>query len=228
MPSRPLPGLSARQARSLAERWNDDGLWEDIAWLADRFWSAPHDDATVPWHHLVMAVGNFKRQRGRRLHPAPLHDLRQTKKKRRVRFVIPGVTPHAEVHVDDPDTWALLSEALPGSGVATTTALLSALWPDHHVVFDWRVRAAANGLRLHAGMKLCPGVHPTQTDFGEATFDDYVRVRHWLFATAEQIGEPPVVVERALYELSRMIPNDSGLTWALYAAAIARALDATA
>jgi hypothetical protein len=62
--------LTREQLRDLARPWNDGGLWDDILWLALLAWDATGEpDRSLRWHHLVMAVGNFKRQQGRRLRP---------------------------------------------------------------------------------------------------------------------------------------------------------------
>jgi len=64
-------GIPVERIRALGDAWSDGGLWDDILWLADSAWTAPEDDERrMRWHHLVMAVGNFKRQNGRRLRPA--------------------------------------------------------------------------------------------------------------------------------------------------------------
>lgn len=55
----------------------------------------------------------------------------------------------------------MLSGSLPGAGVATTTTILAALWPNQHFIFDWRVHAAANALRIEAGLGATSDVEPT-------------------------------------------------------------------
>ncbi len=43
-------------------------VWRNILWVAEQFWEAQAATDDVrrleSWHHLVMAVGNFKRQGG--------------------------------------------------------------------------------------------------------------------------------------------------------------------
>jgi hypothetical protein len=66
-----LLGVPVERIRMLGDSWSDGGLWDDIAWLALYMWEAADDDERcLRWHHLVMAVGNFNRQGGRRLRPA--------------------------------------------------------------------------------------------------------------------------------------------------------------
>jgi hypothetical protein len=61
-------GVPAERVRALGETWDDGGLWDDILWLALLARAATDDsERRMRWHHLVMAVGNFKRQGGRRL-----------------------------------------------------------------------------------------------------------------------------------------------------------------
>src|SRR5690349_11284816 len=65
-----LPGFTASRAMKLAAGWDDGGLWDDVAWLGEHFWAAAGPaDRAVRWHHLVLAVGNFKRPRARWLSP---------------------------------------------------------------------------------------------------------------------------------------------------------------
>lgn len=67
-------GVPVERIRLLGDSWSDGGLWNDIAWLALRTWEAADDDERrLRWHHLVMAVGNFKRQGGRRVRPEQVH-----------------------------------------------------------------------------------------------------------------------------------------------------------
>ncbi len=93
----------------LAELWNDDGLWNDRLLLADRAWTAESDpERTLAWHHLVMALGSFKRQTGRRIYLANLSDLglRQTTSGQpRGEFLVPKSSRLAVVGRSD--TWNL-------------------------------------------------------------------------------------------------------------------------
>ncbi|MGZ7023302.1 MAG: hypothetical protein ACXVJ3_18870, partial [Ilumatobacteraceae bacterium] len=116
-----LPGLDCVAIDRLSMGWSDGGLWHDIEWLAGRFWSADGRNRTIAWHHLVLAVGNFKRQPGRRLRPALDAQLDYNPPPAPANFDVPGTDPIVNVVVGDPETWDALSEALPGSGVATTT-----------------------------------------------------------------------------------------------------------
>lgn len=156
-----LPGLTRTAVEHIAGEWDDGGLWDDIQMLAGRFYDA-RDDATrlICWHHLVLAVGNFKRQPGRRLRPTPLARLSGNQLIDRANNItLPGANAQ-QICAENPRSWEFLMSVLPGARVATTTTLLAALWPDRHIVFDRRVYWAANALRIHAGLSASAGVEP--------------------------------------------------------------------
>jgi hypothetical protein len=212
----------------LSTRWDDGGLWDDIQVLAGRFWNAKDDKTRLLcWHHLVLAVGNFKRQPGRRLRPSALASLDDYRKfARSEATVIPGVKNTQRICADDSRSWQSLMDVLPGARTATTTTLLAALWPEKHVVFDRRVHWAANALRICS--KLCPtlGIEPRSSSWQEITLGDYVVIRDWLLATAEQLRVPPNAIERALYLLDSRVPSSEGETWSHYAERIGQQLSA--
>ena len=216
-----IPGLTPPRATALAGSWDDGGLWEDVLWLSQQFWGANDtDEALLAWHHLVLAVGNFKRQTGRRLRPSRLNNIPQAAAARRDRLSSPS---GLRVERDSQQSWEGLESELVGAGLATTTTLLAALWPDEHFVFDWRVQAAADALRIHAGLK------PSRTTQLEieggkrsvADLGDYAIVRSWL----QSIDCTLVVLERALYRLSQRVPTVSGRSWPDYAKAVASELE---
>lgn len=198
----------------------------DIEWLAERFWSTVGDQRVVAWHHLVLAVGNFKRQSGRRLRPARLAHLSGPLRleQRPSSFDVPGTEPPTTVAAEDSAGWRRLSKELPGAAEATTTTLLAALWPDHHLVFDWRVHAAANALRIRAELPPTSGVNAEATNTPPLTFDDYELVREWALGVAASTGERLASAERALYRLSQLISAADGRTWFGYAERAAAAL----
>lgn len=223
-----LPGLTGALVDRWAGEWNDTGLWADIDVLADRFWAAtgqPTEEVTA-WHHLVLAVGNFKRQAGRiRIRLPERTAPAATTVERAESFDVPGTTPTLRLACEEPGSWVRLAENVTGFAVPTTTTLLTALWPERHFVADWRVRAAANALRLyHGGLEFSAGIHPDRSGAKPITFDDYALLRDWLLDAAHHTGRPLVAVERALYELSRAVKGEAGRTWAGYAAALAATL----
>lgn len=215
-----LPGLTPARAAALAGTWEDGGLWEDVMWLSRQCWrgGTPEQQA-LRWHHFVLAVGNFKRQAGR-MSPPRIGDLAEREATPEDQFLTPsGLVLQRDVH----DSWLELSDGFPGIALATTTTLLSALWPEDHFIFDWRVQAAADALRIHADLEPTP---KTQREIStkkwqRPTFEDYGMVRSWL----KTIGCPLRTSERALYRLSQGVPTVSGRSWSDYATAVATRLE---
>jgi hypothetical protein len=73
LPKRPCSASRATVFAHGAGHGTTGGLWDDIACLAVRARGVTDErDRRLYWHHLVMAVGNFKRQANRRLRPSPL------------------------------------------------------------------------------------------------------------------------------------------------------------
>lgn len=98
----------------------------------------------------------------------------------------------------------------------------AALWPEHRFIFDWRVKAAADALRIQAG--LAPsGSTELEIASGKGhppDFNDYATVRRWL----QTIDCPLETSERALYRLSQMVPSVPGRSWPDYASEISSKL----
>jgi hypothetical protein len=203
----------------------DGGLWDDILWLADGVWKATEDDERrIRWHHLVMAIGNFKRQNGRRLRPARIAPTPATATAARPdRFCVPE---GPELICDDPGSWKRLEQSLGGAAAATTTTILAALWPDSHHVLDWRVLAAVTGLGILAGgdedLGLAEADSRTQL---QPTLDYYAQVRMLLIRLGNQAGVPVTTLERTLYLMSRAVQGKS-MTWAEYGTALAAVVPA--
>jgi hypothetical protein len=185
---------------------------DDLTWLGQRFWTT-RDDAD--WHHLVLAVGNFKRQ-------TPIHITlhnAETESAQETEFTTP---PPQSVRVsrDDPDTWSALDVSIYGLAVPSTTTLLSALWPENHIVIDRFALMAAVGLRASEGsISHVNGREITPEDTHRLdeiiTWLDYAEYRKWALATADALDAAPVEVERTLYWLrppsaERTVP---GRTW---------------
>jgi len=185
----------------------DRQLWEDIEWLSAQFWDSDCDP--IRGHHLLMAVGNFKRQAIIRLHDplprtlgeAPVGSNRETCEI--------GGEPLGR---DDPNTWKRfcgLNEGVSGFGVATTTTLLSALWPGHHVIIDQRALRAFVALRVAQGLEcLLPAARlATPSKLVEVKWDDYYSEggSAYLGQVLSHVEEDvaPVEVERALFELDK-------------------------
>lgn len=212
-------GVHADRIRALGEQWSDGGLWDDILFLAMLAWAATDGrERRMRWHHLVMAVGNFKRQNGRRLGPSrisPADNLTFTA--RAERFSGPdGLT----ISRDDANSWQHLQTSLKGAGAATTTTLLAALWPDSHHILDWRVLVAVAGLGLVAGGE--NDLHLTEPrghNQLDPDLDPYFKVRKLLIKQSGEAGVPLRTTERALYCMSRAV-HGKGMTWVDYGTAL--------
>jgi hypothetical protein len=222
-------GVPAERIRSFGSMWSDGGLWDDILWLADRAWTAADDDERrIRWHHLVMAVGNFKRQNGRRLRPARVSPAGITASAtdtppaaRPDRFCVPQ---GPEVIRDDAGSWGQLEQSLGGAAAATTTTILAALWPDSHHILDWRVLAAVTGLGIFAGSDGNLDLPAADSTLSlHPTLDHYARVRALLTRLGDQAGLPVATLERAFYLMSRAV-HGKGMTWAEYGKALAVAV----
>lgn len=180
-----LPGLTAEAIEMLAGKWGGSGgaeLWDDIRRLVTAYDRAAPTDRTRAWHHLVMAVGNFKRDGGRRLHPPRL----STPERGHVsaRLTLPD---GSTLDVDDMDTWAKLR--IKGAGAPTKTALLGAVWPDRHFIYDRRVHRTANSLRILAGQLGTDDADPSSTK-GGVPMERYAVVREWVLGCSEATAQP--------------------------------------
>jgi len=209
-------------ANEVLDAWTADWEWDDLSqdmlWLGRHFWATlgggPDQTETV-WHHLVLAVGNFKRQtpiRGIRL--ARLDTIAEP----HTSFKVPEID--LTLGKDDSQSWRNLEDAVEGFGVPTTSTLLSALWPDYHVVIDRFAFRSAVALRASAGRISREGrtgeVGPDDTKAlgDEVTWPDYDDYRRWVWCTAAAMGRNPVMVERFLYLVR--VDDSPGRSWARY------------
>lgn len=218
-----LPGLDNESIRLFARKWKDGGLWSDVAYLADKFWSASDDEERLrSWHHFVLAAGNFKRPPGRRLRPASLGSMPTWQLQRASSVSVPGARHDLTLGVDDASTWKRLRDSLPGAAVPTTTTLLAALWPEQHFIFDWRVHAAVAGLRVYADLNA--DVDPDSCVPTTETLRAYGVVRPWVLETAASTGTTVVEVERSLYQLSQEVADVDERSWREYGGALREVL----
>lgn len=219
MPKHSTLTLDAYTINKWSGSWNDGGLWDDVLWLAQRFHTARGDDRLVAWHHLVLAVGNFKRQPGRRLRPARLTTSPVAVQPVADHFDIPVVTDTAkrELSCSSRATWENLQRALPGAAVPTTTTLLAALWPEQHFIFDRRVRNAALAIGLWDDHERAEPIILDGTATPAHTVALYAAVRSEVLKLADRLATPLVDVERALYMLDPpAAPRRAPRTWDQY------------
>lgn len=227
--------ISPNVVSRLNEDWDDRDLWVDIEVLAGRAWttnvSPASDEHLTAWHHLVIAVGNFKRPGGRRLHPAHLRGQSANDTLRDPQFNVPCVSGGAlGLSADTGESWETLLAQLPGAGVPTLTTLLAALWPKSHSIADRRVVAAAAGLSLRTdGVE--GWVQPTSVEALAPTLNLYSeQLRPTVLATAGRLEHADETVtlqrlERCLYQMDREARRawrkqrhrGQPFTWQLYA-----------
>ena len=187
-------------------------------WLSRQCWQeGSADQSALRWHHFVLAVGNFKRQAGR-MSPPRISAIPDSEAVPREEFLTPS---GLELGREREESWQHLSD-IPGVALATATTLLAALWPEDHFIFDWRVQAAADGIRIQAGM---PPTPKTQREMDtrkrhRPSFEDYTMVRSWL----KTVACPLRTSERALYRLSQKVGTVRDRSWPDYAKAIAATL----
>lgn len=183
--------------------------------LAERFKKIASDDsqaARLAWHHLVLAVGNFKRQ-------APIHlerlpgTLSDDPSEHSPTVWIPedgGFTLHADDERLPERTWDRL---LCGRGIetATATAILAALWPQRHVIFDVWVANVANA--IHADDD---GSYPGRPAALPYSMDGYRMALPMFRELAERYRVPLLFIERASFVLAKKLGNDQNRTWQDY------------
>jgi hypothetical protein len=148
----------ARDVRRLAGDWGKPAVsgrigredWlrtsQNVTVLASRLFDTVDTQGRCDaetFHHLLMAVGNFKRQAGDIHLPVDFAEL--AAKRRRKSLVLPGDL--GRLDRDDVASWQRL-ERIPGLGIPTASCLLAALWPDSHAIMDVRDRRATIGLRV--------------------------------------------------------------------------------
>jgi hypothetical protein len=167
-----------------------------------------------------MSVGNFKRSTG------PMVPIYLSTKSRTFkppsRFDFPelsgGIHTVAKAR---PTTWRFLT-SVNGLGVPSATTLLSAVWPEAHIIIDVRdTRAAVAVLRGSAWRgKALDGMDLPTRDAGDDTYWDVYEA--WFRPTVLQTSEAtktagvpcsPLEIERALYELDKKVMKTLPRTW---------------
>ena len=179
-------------------------LWKDVGVFAARVHEESDDMA---WHHLLMAVGNFKRQTPIFTGLLP-RDVFVTRKPEVTAF--DEISQPFVVGCEDHSSWELV-DRIPGLGVPTTTTVLAALWPDRHAILDRKVRRMA--LALAGSQGDWSFVGPDETKSPDMTWDLYGWYRECVVATAAEAGLAVHAVERALFFLDDEMPRDESRTW---------------
>lgn len=202
--------LGREQVVELADRWRKrlNEAWADVEILAQEFlWCGESDglNARRAWHHLLMAVGNFKRSAG--MITAPFHlskHVGNTHEQRPVRCKIPVPMGIETLSRDDALTWPNLTMTK-GLRAPTATTLLSALWPDFHVIIDRTAMRAVLG--VSAGLLWDAGTREHAELPSRETADYWKFYESWyrpvVIATAAAANVAPSTVERALFVVDK-------------------------
>jgi hypothetical protein len=201
-------------ARYSEQRPGAAGLWIDIDRLALRFEYATDRngaETAEAWHHLFLSIGNFKRQSP--IFLASLPEIAQ----RREEFIVPDVffIPELDgfrLERELPSSWCQLT-SLVGVRTATATAVLAALWPRHHFIFDSLVLRIAGALRAERDDTY---VDSRDAPYKEPSMEIYMEVRPWFLAIANDHTVPLQHLERASFILSNDLGTDPTRTWRQY------------
>ena len=141
-------GLTCGDVECLRALWGTGGdspVWNDVLLVASRFVTelgnserVNDKELTYRWNHLLMAVGNFKRQGGTMIEPISIGPD-PVVANAPLEFTIPGIGK--AIRADEKasacsgsslgPTWIHVSE-IQGLGVPTASTLMSALWPGKH------------------------------------------------------------------------------------------------
>ncbi len=219
--------LSKVRWAAWADEWDDrkltgTRLWGEIQSLAASFWrSMAADDGIwssrtkVKWHHLVLAVANFKRSSGR-LVPYPqllAEDPEDSPPGRCSHVSLPDAGPIPRVGDASKyeEAFRPLRADGQGMGVPTASTLLTALWPEDHIIIDRRALAALFAVHPEGWAYLKElHAHEYTTDaWVHPSWRDYVWYRDKL-TEIDPIERQSI--ERALYALDRRV-SKKGQGW---------------
>lgn len=214
-----MPLLSAAEIEAVGQFDSDfDKLWMDVQLVADRVHETEGDQRAWAWQHLLLAVANFKAWAELRLPSLPVISRFPDPQRREV-LTVPVAHGVINLHAEEAATWDSLCASFYGLGVPRTTTVLSALWPDRHVIMDWRALSSAVALAgSRLGWEGLP-VHPHTTDQAPMTWGSYAWYRDAVLKSAAEARVRPVELERALYRITK---RARGARWAEYAALIER------
>ena len=205
-------------ARYSVQRAGAAGLWTDIDQLALQFgYSALRGgpEMAEAWHHLLLSVGNFKRQ-------SPIFPANLTKTtQQRDESIVPDAIfiPElggTQLERDLPSSWCQLT-SVDGIGTATATTVLAALWPHHHFILDKLVLHIAGALRAEEDDTYLDSLI---APYKEASMEIYIEIRQRFLAIAKEHRVPLQHLERASFILSDGLGTDPSRTWRQYIEAL--------
>jgi len=188
-------------------------LWADIEILAARVVAvapAGGPEATVAWHHFMLAVGNFSGHAP--VHPGSLPNLASPRHPAGTPDVLAVPDIFGTLRRDGAGTWAELT-LIDGVEVHTATAVLAALWPDDHFIFDEWVMHVAGAMRAAQDERYLDSTDPP---YAAPTLLVYSEVRPWFLGVASEHGVPLQHVQRAALLLSQRLKNDPARPWRRY------------
>jgi hypothetical protein len=202
-----LWGKPAGESRVSRNDWLR--AWRNIGVLASRLFDTLDPQGRCDpetFHHLLLAVGNFKRQAGDIHLRVDFADL--AAERRGESLVLPGDL--GRLDRDGVASWQRLDQ-IPGLGIPTASCLLAALWPDSHAIMDIYDRRALVGVQVgrhsHNDRRLDVARVPSH----EWWFYDWFR--RTVTLTAQTADCEPVSVERALYILGARTASELGDKW---------------
>jgi len=213
--------FDAQAIKKLSGKFTEDDAWLSINTAAELFWAAssvgkpPHDpDVMRAWHLLVFSVGNFKRQTPITVpllsHPESWEPEKDGPPEKVTVPLMHGES--MEIDVTDRRTWIGLENSIKGFGVATTSTLLSALWPGRHVIIDIRDLRAAIGLDYEAAWE-AQLLRASGRRGEPVNWNSYYWLQERVTTKAKKLGLEPVKVERALFILDRLADGAQADAW---------------
>ena len=119
--------------------------------------------------------------------------------------------------LDAPETWKRL-RTVRGIETATATAILAALWPQQHLIFDTWVFNVANAMRADGDSAFLAS--RANSPYGEISIDVYGEARPMFLDLAQNHHVRLVDIERAAFVIARALGNDPDRTWRDYIAAM--------
>lgn len=184
------------------------GIWRHALIKRAYFLSADEQTRDVEWADLLVAVGNFKRQ-------SPIAVLEGGEPS--LSGPDPGdqvETPAGTLRKEEESTWQLIEGKTAGLGVATTTTVLAAIWPDAHAIIDRRSLPVAAALFAQKYDKWPFAIDPDGSTPLDVTWDTYSQYREILRAWSRDSHCSLTDVERALFMASP--DTKEGRTWTQY------------
>jgi hypothetical protein len=186
-------------------------LWDDVRRLVHRL--STDQNVDLAWHHVVMAVGNFKRQ-------TPIEYFLPSLQGELQEVSTACVTVYFDERPIELDAttfkaWRKELTDVTGIGVPTATTILAALWPKEHAIFDRRVARSMTALQSpeqREAWKYSARADRTQKipERDWPNYDVYLKAAR---ATANALNVELQQLERALFMIDQEFKLDSSRSW---------------